>query len=74
MTNPVEWAHLLKDIYEHRKALCPSCGHEINSRITVGENRMGCAVLECPECGKSIEFTRIKVPENWSNEATKENT
>lgn len=65
MPNPIKWAHLLEDIYERRKALCPSCKHEIKSRIIFGENRMGYAVLECTGCGQRIEFTRIKVPEKY---------
>lgn len=63
-----KWALLLGDIYEHKAANCPVCGHKVEYDISVDSDRRGYAVLKCPNCKRTAEFSRIRVPEGYDIE------
>ncbi len=61
-----EWIPLLERYFDDSAALieCPSC-HEaaLNIITRCGVDRIGFALLTCPHCGKSANFSRVKFPE-----------
>ena len=60
------WQNAAQAFLSGDVAQCPLCGAGLESESRCGRDRVGFLLFTCPSCCKSVNFSRVRFPENIS--------